>query len=56
MSDFISFERLKGNKKEAFASSFINGTPGGIRIPVASVKGMCPRPLDDGSILCVVLR
>jgi hypothetical protein len=23
-------------------------TPKGIRIPVASVKGRCPRPLDDG--------
>jgi hypothetical protein len=23
-------------------------TPRGIRIPVASVKGRCPRPLDDG--------
>ncbi len=25
-------------------------TPRGIRIPVASVKGMCPRPLDDGGV------
>lgn len=25
-------------------------TPKGIRTPVASVKGMCPRPLDDGGI------
>ena len=23
-------------------------TPRGIRIPVTSVKGRCPRPLDDG--------
>ncbi len=23
-------------------------TPKGIRIPVASVKGRCPEPLDDG--------
>ena len=23
-------------------------TPRGIRIPVSSVKGRCPRPLDDG--------
>lgn len=23
-------------------------TPKGIRTPAASVKGMCPRPLDDG--------
>ena len=25
-------------------------TPRGIRIPVTSVKGRCPRPLDDGGI------
>lgn len=25
-------------------------TPKGIRIPVASVKGRCPRPLDDGGL------
>ena len=25
-----------------------SGVPTGIRTPVASVKGMCPRPLDDG--------
>ncbi len=25
-------------------------TPKGIRIPVCSVKGSCPRPLDDGGI------
>ena len=24
------------------------GVPTGIRTPVTSVKGMCPRPLDDG--------
>ena len=26
-------------------------TPKGIRIPVCSVKGSCPRPLDDGGLL-----
>jgi len=26
-------------------------TPRGIRIPVSSVKGRCPRPLDDGGLL-----
>ncbi len=26
----------------------ISNTPKGIRIPVCSVKGSCPRPLDDG--------
>ncbi len=25
-------------------------TPRGIRIPVTSVKGRCPRPLDDGGV------
>ncbi len=25
-----------------------SGAPKGIRIPVASLKGSCPRPLDDG--------
>ncbi len=24
------------------------GAPKGIRIPVSSLKGWCPRPLDDG--------
>ena len=27
---------------------FLLTTPKGIRIPVCSVKGSCPRPLDDG--------
>lgn len=26
-------------------------TPRGIRIPVTSVKGRCPRPLDDGGVI-----
>ena len=28
----------------------IGNTPKGIRIPVGSVKGCCPRPLDDGGV------
>ena len=28
-------------------------TPKGIRIPVTSVKGRCPRPLDDGGKLTI---
>ena len=28
----------------------LKNTPKGIRIPVTSVKGKCPRPLDDGGI------
>jgi hypothetical protein len=34
--------------------NFFN-TPKGIRIPVASVKGRCPRPLDDGGRLLPAL-
>lgn len=34
-------------------SALKNGTPKRIRIAAASVKGRCPRPLDDGgSRLC----
>ena len=29
-------------------------TPKGIRTPVASVKGRCPRPLDDGGEAVIV--
>ena len=36
-----------------------NITPRGIRIPVTSVKGRCPRPLDDGgrgeALICSLL-
>ena len=28
-----------------------NGVPTGIRTPVATVKGLCPRPLDDGDVI-----
>ena len=31
-------------------SHFLFSTPKGSRIPVASVKGRCPRPLDDGGL------
>ena len=34
-----------GNSRQNTFKSF---TPKGIRIPVSSVKGRCPRPLDDG--------
>ena len=32
--------------------NFYLNTPRGIRIPVTSVKGKCPRPLDDGGNIC----
>ena len=33
----------------------IRDTPKGIRTPVASVKGRCPRPLDDGGEASITL-
>ncbi len=40
---------MQKRKRSTDASLFKN-TPKGIRIPVASVKGRCPRPLDDGGL------
>ena len=34
----------------------ISGVPKGIRTPVAAVKGQCPRPLDEGVAMNVVLQ
>ena len=31
-------------------------TPKGIRIPVTSVKGKCPRPLDDGGVCKRIIK
>jgi len=36
-----------GNSRQ---NKFKKFTPRGIRIPVSSVKGRCPRPLDDGGL------
>ena len=33
------------------SASQMIGAPKGIRIPVTSLKGWCPRPLDDGGSL-----
>ncbi len=41
-------DRIK-REKPSLTSLFFD-TPKGIRIPVASVKGRCPRPLDDGGL------
>ena len=45
-------QRIVGppSKKKPAVSRFVflDGVPTGIRTPVASVKGKCPRPLDDG--------
>ena len=40
------FDKLKIKNNKV---NFI--TPKGIRIPVCSVKGSCPRPLDDGGYI-----
>lgn len=40
----------KGNSRFLQTNSKLNYTPKGIRIPVTSVKGKCPRPLDDGGL------
>ena len=37
---------IKGELFSVFSD--LIDTPKGIRTPVASVKGRCPRPLDDG--------
>ena len=48
---------LKTKKKRLRKSLKINIfiTPKGIRIPVTSVKGKCPRPLDDGGLYTEIL-
>src|SRR5471030_2572770 len=35
------------SKLRAVALAFVTGDPKGIRTPVTTVKGSCPRPLDD---------
>src|SRR5690606_36862902 len=44
---------MKAIKKETGWTNparFLFGVPTGSRTPVASVKGRCPRPLDDGDL------
>ena len=38
------------HKKMTFKVISLNGTPKRIRIAVYTVKGCCPRPLDDGGL------
>ena len=44
------FSLLSTQEKRPKLASKI-GAPKGIRIPVGSLKGCCPRPLDDGGTL-----
>src|ERR1700739_3550849 len=45
---------MTGNNKKtalkAGIASVTAGVPTGIRTPVLTVKGWCPRPLDDGDV------
>ena len=46
--------KQNGNNAKNSKNSYVQvefksiGAPKGIRIPVSSLKGWCPRPLDDG--------
>jgi hypothetical protein len=46
-------ERRRRPRRERGAQSQRrrDGVPTGIRTPVATVKGLCPRPLDDGDVV-----
>ncbi len=46
---------LKKNPYPVGRSFSLNGTPKGIRTPVAAVRGRCPRPLDHGGRLAAEL-
>ena len=46
---FNKMNGLQGSDK-------ISGDPYGIRTRVAAVKGQCPRPLDEGVAMTVVLQ
>ena len=43
----VAWREKSAQKKPACAGFFFFGDPTGIRTPVTSVKGKCPRPLDD---------
>ena len=47
MSHFYILSKLL-LKNKMLNNTYKIFTPRGIRIPVSSVKGRCPRPLDDG--------
>ena len=44
----VHFKKIMTNKNR-----LKKNTPKGIRIPVCSVKGSCPRPLDDGGKMII---
>jgi hypothetical protein len=44
-------------KELAISRKFVETTPKGTRTPVLAVRGLCPRPLDDGGLppLCIAV-
>ena len=46
----ILIENLHIKKRTLMVLFFVYGTPKRIRIAVYTVKGCCPRPLDDGGL------
>jgi hypothetical protein len=48
---YLLWEQRVAGSNPAIPIDYYKNTPKGIRIPVVSVKGRCPRPLDDGGFL-----
>ena len=47
--------RLRGPRRNSLILlKLLSGVPTGIRTPVSTVKGWCPRPLDDGDAVKLV--
>ena len=45
--------RYKKSDTACDSIGLVCGVPKGIRTPVPTVKGLCPRPLDDGDLILV---
>ena len=51
VSLYKNYRNVKRDRKRLLLFLYpFDSTPKGIRIPVTSVKGRCPRPLDDGGL------
>ncbi len=46
----LDLQGVKLTQKKRLCAVILNGTPKQIRIAVYTVKGCCPRPLDDGGL------
>ena len=51
-----SYPKYKEQRPAFLRAVVFTGVPTGIRTPVTAVKGRCPRPLDDGDFLIVVVE